>query len=190
MPLNRRIGLIELGAGRFAVGIAAPFGRVETEPASQARGRDRGPWRRGDQAFALARALCRVTQPANRHRAFLMPRARDGLIIDPRDPLLQIEACPGAPGCRRPPWTHGATGAGLRVCCRDFVSPGQFMSPAAPKGVRSPGRPTLCSSVPRAVMASCATERARDHATRRLSFAELAADPGKIFGIDRGHGHD
>jgi precorrin-3B synthase len=31
---------------------------------------------------------------------------------------------------------------------------------------------------------------ARDHATRHLSFGELAADPGDIFGMDRGHGHE
>jgi len=31
---------------------------------------------------------------------------------------------------------------------------------------------------------------ARDEATRQLSFAELAADPGHIFGFDQDHGHD
>jgi precorrin-3B synthase len=31
---------------------------------------------------------------------------------------------------------------------------------------------------------------ARDEATRHLAFAELAADPGAVIGIDQGHGHD
>jgi precorrin-3B synthase len=31
---------------------------------------------------------------------------------------------------------------------------------------------------------------ARDQTTRHLSFAELAADAGSVFGVDRGHGHD
>ena len=99
LSLTSRVGLMERGASRFAVGIAAPFGRVEADQLRKladvivAHGGKEirlSPWR-----------VLYVGLPSRRSaQNVLDAAARDGLIIDPCDPLLQIEACPGAPGCR------------------------------------------------------------------------------------------
>jgi precorrin-3B synthase len=88
-------GARHLGLLPTAVGIAAPFGRLtasqllrlvsfaERAGASELRV---SPWRslyigvRNETLLESARAI--------------------GLIVDQRDPLLQVEACPGAPDCR------------------------------------------------------------------------------------------
>lgn len=89
---GRRLGLVG-----GAVGIAAPFGRLEARQLRQLvkLAADAGaadlrlsPWRavyfsvRGD--FGV----------------FVLEGARDaGLIVEENDPVLQVEACPGAPDC-------------------------------------------------------------------------------------------
>jgi len=88
---GRKLGLI---AG--AVGVAAPFGRLE---APQLR-------RLADLAAdAGARHLCLSPWRAIYVEApseALLRGARDaGLIVDESDPILRIEACPGAPACER-----------------------------------------------------------------------------------------
>ncbi len=97
--LQPSLGVLDLGSGKFAVAVAAPFGRVE---ASQLRSlvelvRDGGaadirlsPWRAlyveaGDDSAALS-----IVESA---RAL-------GFVVDAGDPVLRIEACPGAPACR------------------------------------------------------------------------------------------
>jgi precorrin-3B synthase len=82
----------------FAVGIAAPFGRVE---ADMLRGladasADEGvseirvtPWR----AFYLP------VSDEKRSSRLLGEARRLGFVIDPDDAVLRIEACPGAPAC-------------------------------------------------------------------------------------------
>lgn len=90
---GRRLGLL-----RGAVGIAAPFGRLEAAQlrrlaklAADAGAADLrlSPWRTVYfSAFGEAGAL--VLEEA-RHA---------GLIVDGNDPVLQVEACPGAPDCK------------------------------------------------------------------------------------------
>jgi precorrin-3B synthase len=87
---TRRLGLLPA-----AVGIAAPFGRLAAAQlqrvvslAEQAGAADLrlSPWRSlylGVRSEALLAGACST-----------------GLIVDDRDPLLRIEACPGAPDCR------------------------------------------------------------------------------------------
>ena len=88
-----------LGAFGAAVGVAAPFGRLEAEQlrrlaslAEEAGAAELrlSPWRTvyfGARDVAAARQAIDVACLA-------------GLIVDPGDPLLQIEACPGAPDCK------------------------------------------------------------------------------------------
>jgi precorrin-3B synthase len=86
---GRRIGLLET-----AVGIAAPFGRLEARQLSRlaalaalggARDLRLSPWRS---------LYIGVPDPA------LIESARAiGLIVDDDDPVLRIDACPGKPGC-------------------------------------------------------------------------------------------
>jgi precorrin-3B synthase len=85
----RRLGLLAA-----AVGIAAPFGRLEATQlhqlvglAKQAGAADLrlSPWRSlyiGVHDIALVEGACSA-----------------GLIVDEHEPLLRIEACPGAPAC-------------------------------------------------------------------------------------------
>jgi precorrin-3B synthase len=90
---GRRLGL--LGG---AVGIAAPFGRLEAgqlrrlvKLAADAGAADLrlSPWR------AVYFGVRKDTG------VFVLEEARDaGLIVEENDPLLQVEACPGAPDCK------------------------------------------------------------------------------------------
>jgi precorrin-3B synthase len=83
----------------FAVGVAAPFGRVEadmllgladaaaTAGASEVR---LSPWR----------SLYVPVSRGERSDLLLAAGERLGFIVEAEDPLLGIEACPGAPACR------------------------------------------------------------------------------------------
>ena len=93
-----RVGLFAFDAAHMAVGIAAPFGRLEadqidmlTTAAAQAGVSDirLSPWRV---------LYAQVSDTASAHR-LLDAAAAAGLIVSPDDPLLRIEACPGAPSC-------------------------------------------------------------------------------------------
>jgi precorrin-3B synthase len=90
---GRRLGL--LGG---AVGIAAPFGRLEAAQLRQLvrLAADAGaadlrlsPWR--TIYFSVRKDV----------GVFVLEEARDaGLIVEENDPVLQVEACPGAPDCK------------------------------------------------------------------------------------------
>jgi precorrin-3B synthase len=189
LPPHRRVGLIELGAGRFAAGVAAPFGRIEAEQlrkfvdAILAHGGEEirlSPWRTLYIGLPSRPSAERLLDAA----------ARDGLIIDPCDSLLQIEACPGAPGCAST--TLDTRGDGRRIAdwLARFRFGGTVHVSGCAKGCAKSGRADL-------VLVGCEGRygvvrngTARDHATRHLSFAELAADPRSLFGVDQGHRHD
>jgi precorrin-3B synthase len=188
-PLNRRVGLLELGAGRFAVGIAAPFGRVEAEQLGKlvdavvAHGGEEirlSPWR------ALYAGL--PSRPSA--QSVLDAAARDGLIIDPCDPLLQIEACPGAPAC--PSTALDIRGDGRRIAglLPRFRFAGTVHVSGCAKGCAKSGPADLVLVGSEGRYGIVRNGTARDHATQLLSFAELAAEPGHVFGIEQGQGHD
>lgn len=89
----------KLGVLPFAVGVAAPFGRLEAAQlrhlvatASEVDAADLrlSPWR----------ALYVGVRNEKAGRIFLASARGIGLIVDEDDPLLRVEACPGAPGCR------------------------------------------------------------------------------------------
>jgi precorrin-3B synthase len=88
-----------LGAFGAAVGVAAPFGRLDAEQlhrlaslaeAAGAAELRLSPWR---TIYFGARDATAALQAVDAARLF-------GLIVDPDDPLLRIEACPGAPDCK------------------------------------------------------------------------------------------
>ncbi|WP_421994586.1 precorrin-3B synthase [Reyranella sp.] len=96
---GRRLGPIAgVGADAGAVGIAAPFGRMESEQlrrlallAGEAGAAELrlSPWRTFYVRTADDPAACRLAGAA----------ATMGLIVDEADGLLRVEACPGAPAC-------------------------------------------------------------------------------------------
>jgi precorrin-3B synthase len=96
---TRPLGVLALGAEKVAVGIAAPFGRIEAQQlhrlvaildkagASDIR---LSPWR---TLYVEAR---------DRATACMLVEAAGaiGLVVDDANPILRIDACPGAPACR------------------------------------------------------------------------------------------
>jgi precorrin-3B synthase len=79
----------------FAVGVAAPFGRLEATQLQQLVSL-------ADEAGAADLRLSpwRSVYFGVRSESLLEGARSIGLIVDDRDPLLRIEACPGAPDCR------------------------------------------------------------------------------------------
>ncbi len=96
---DRPLGVISFGAGRTAVGIAAAFGRLEahqlrtlvTIVAEAGAAYIRlSPWR---SLYVAARDIAAASR--------VVEEVRDiGLIVAANDPILRIDACPGAPACR------------------------------------------------------------------------------------------
>jgi precorrin-3B synthase len=89
-----------LGVLSTSVGVAAPFGRLEArqlcrlvELAATAGARDlrTSPWR----------SLYLGVRDAAAGRALLAGARAIGLVVTDDDPVLRIEACPGAPDCER-----------------------------------------------------------------------------------------
>jgi precorrin-3B synthase len=188
VSLNR-IGLIEPGEGRFTVGIAAPFGRIETDQlcklaevmATHDVAEVRlSPWR----------ALYAEVTSRQSGQSILDTAARDGLITDPGDPLLQIEACPGAPGCQSTALDTRGDGRRLAALLPRFGFTGTVHVSGCAKGCAKSGSAEL-------VLVGCDGRygivrggTAQDHPARDFSFAELAAGPGNIFDTDEGSRHD
>jgi precorrin-3B synthase len=189
LSLTSRVGLMEPGASRFAVGIAAPFGRVEADQLRKladvivAHGGKEirlSPWR-----------VLYIGLPSRRSaQNVLDAAARDGLIIDPCDPLLQIEACPGAPGCRSTALDTRGDGRRIAGLLARFGFVGTVHVSGCSKGCAKSGPADLVLVGSEGRYGVVRNGTARDHTTRHLSFAELAADPGRVFDIDQGHGHD
>lgn len=82
VPGRRRLGRV----GRFT-GLAAPFGRLEAKQLS-------------DLVERCAKAGASEIRLSPWRALYVEAAIEDtGLIVDDDDPLLRIEACPGAPGC-------------------------------------------------------------------------------------------
>jgi precorrin-3B synthase len=93
------LGMLDLGSGKFAVGVVAPFGRLEAHQLRSlvACARDAGA---GDIRLSPWRALYVEARDAVAAHAMVESARALGLVVKSDDPLLRIEACPGAPACR------------------------------------------------------------------------------------------
>ncbi|MFZ2159977.1 MAG: precorrin-3B synthase [Bradyrhizobium sp.] len=187
-PLIKRAGLMKLGAGRFVVGIAAPFGRVETDQlrrlaeVMEAEGVEQvrlSPWR------AL---YARVPSEPSGHK-IVEAAANFSLIVDPGDPLLQIEACPGAPGCQSTSLDTRGDGRRLAELLPRFGFTGTIHVSGCAKGCAKSGASDLVLVAVEGRYGLVRNGTAQDSPARRFSFSDLAADPGKIFDADRGGKH-
>lgn len=188
-PLIKRAGLIELGAGRLAVGIAAPFGRVE---ADQFRMLADAMAAHGVKEIRLSpwRALYAEVPSEQSGQTILMAAASVGLIVDPGDPLLQIEACPGAPGCQSTSLDTRGHGRRLAELLPRFSFTGTIHVSGCAKGCAKSGASDLVLVGAEGRYGLVRNGTAQDSPARRFSFSDLAADPGKIFDVDRGGRHD
>jgi precorrin-3B synthase len=186
--LDRRIGLIELGE-RFAVGIAAPFGRVETD---QLRKLAEVIAAEGIAEIRLSpwRALYAGVSSRQSGQDIVEAAKREGLITDPRDPLLQIEACPGASGCQSTALDTRGDGRRLAALLPRFGFAGTVHVSGCAKGCAKSGPADLVLVGSDGRYGIVRNGTAQDYLAHRLSFAELAADPGTMFDIDQGCRHD
>ena len=187
--LIKRAGLIELGAGRLAVGIAAPFGRVE---ADQFRMLADAIAAHGVKAIRLSpwRALYAEVPSEQSGQSILVVAASVGLIVDPGDPLLQIEACPGAPGCQSTSLDTRGDGRRLAGLLPRFGFTGTIHVSGCAKGCAKSGTSDLVLVGAEGRYGLVRNGTAQDSPACRFSFSDLAADPGKIFDADRGGKHD
>jgi precorrin-3B synthase len=92
------IGDLSLDGQLFALGIAAPFGRVE---ADMLRGLADAAVEEGVSEIRVSpwRAFYLPVSDEKRSSRLLSEARRLGFAIDPDDAVLRIEACPGAPAC-------------------------------------------------------------------------------------------
>jgi precorrin-3B synthase len=97
--IPRPLGAVLADEAVIAVGFAAPFGRIEAGALRvlAAAARDLGV---GEFRLSPWRTLYAPIADAAVATDLLAAAAAFGLIVDAADPLLLIEACPGAPGCR------------------------------------------------------------------------------------------
>jgi precorrin-3B synthase len=176
----RRIGLLDLGAEKFAVGIAAPFGRVETDQflkfaeAISSLGIDEirlSPWR----------ALYAEAPDKQAAQAILDAAADAGFVTDPTDPLLRIEACPGSPACRSTSLDTRGDGRRLAALLARSHFTGTVHVSGCVKGCAKSGAADLVLVGSEGRYGIVHNGTAQDCPAYRTSLSELAADPRIIF---------
>jgi precorrin-3B synthase len=187
--VTRRIGLIELAADRFAVGIAAPFGRIESDRlqkftealASHGIGEIRlSPWR----------ALYAAVPSRQSGQRILDAAASNGWIVDSSDPLLQVEACPGSPGCRSTSLDTRRDGRRLARLLPQFGFTGTIHVSGCAKGCAKSGPADLVLVGADGAYGIVRNGTTQDHQERSLTVSDLASDPGQLFEAGRGAAHD
>lgn len=88
-----------IGAKGLAVGIAAPFGRLDAHQLRSFAGLAEAAGA-ADIRLSPWRALYAGVRDATAAQTLLKGAHEIGLIVDANDPILRIDACPGAPACR------------------------------------------------------------------------------------------
>jgi precorrin-3B synthase len=174
---SRRVDAFDFGDGRFAVGLAMPFGHIEH---AQIRTLAAALTSAGVNEVRLSpwRALYAAVSNAASARRILDRAA--GWIVAADDPLLRIEACPGAPSC-------ASTSINTRAIARQLAPhlPGGFtgtvhVSGCAKGCARSaPSDLVLVGTGDRCGIVRNGT--ARDPFSESVSASELTAFPDRIF---------
>jgi precorrin-3B synthase len=173
---SARIGLLDLGSGRFAIGMAAPFGRVETDQCLQFVA---AISHLGVKEIRLSPWRALYVEAADRQagEAILDAAVKAGFIVDSTDPLLRIEACTGAPACAST--SLDTRGDGRRLA--DILARAHFTGTAHVSGCAKG-----CAKSDAADLVLVGMDgrygvlhhgTAQDRPLRTSSFAELAADP-------------
>jgi precorrin-3B synthase len=185
----RRVGLLDLGPGRFAVGIAAPFGRVETDQLRILAGEMAAL---GVKEIRLSpwRILYAEVPSASAGNAVLNAARAVDLITDPDDPLLRIEACPGAPACRSTRLDTRGDARRLAALSSRFGFEGTVHVSGCAKGCAKSAAADLVLVGAEDVYGIVRNGTAGDRPASSASFAVLAADPDAIFASVEGRHHD
>jgi precorrin-3B synthase len=189
VSLDRRVGLLDLGSSRFAVGVAAPFGRVETDQIRKLAGEMAAfgvkeirlsPWR-----ILYAEV---VSAPAG--NAILAAAAAVGFIAESGDPLLGIEACPGAPACRSTNLDTRGDARRLAALLPQVGFEGTVHVSGCAKGCARSDAADLTLVGADGLYGIVRNGTAQDRPSRSCSFAALVADPGAILGRPEGRHHE
>lgn len=88
-----------IGVKGSAVGVAAPFGRLDAHQLRSFAGLA-GKAGAADIRLSPWRALYVGTRDVAAAQTLVKSAREIGLIVDGSDPILRIDACPGAPACR------------------------------------------------------------------------------------------
>ena len=179
-PLDRRVGLLDLGSGRFAVGIAAPFGRVETDQLRQLAG-EMAAFGVEQVRLSPWRILYAGASSASAGRAILDAASGNGLITDPGDPLLRIEACPGAPACRSTRLDTRGDARRLAAISSRCGFAGTIHVSGCAKGCAKSAAADLVLVGTEGEYGIVRNGTAQDRPASSAAFAELVADPGTVF---------
>jgi precorrin-3B synthase len=188
-PWIKRAGLVELGAGRLAVGIATPFGRIQADQVQMLVGAMAA---HGIKEIRLSpwRTLYAEVPSEQSGQSILVAAASIGLVVDPGDSLLQIEACPGAPGCQSTSLDTRGDGRRLAGLLPRFGFAGTVHVSGCAKGCAKSGTSDLVLVGADGRYGLVRNGTAQESPVRHFHFFDLAEDPGKIFDADRGGKHD
>jgi precorrin-3B synthase len=178
--LDRRVGLLDLGSGRFAVGVAAPFGRVETDQLRKLAG-EMAAFGVRDIRLSPWRILYAEVPGASAGHAILAAAGAAGFIADSCDPLLRIEACPGAPACRSTSLDTRGDARRLAALLPQVGFEGTAHVSGCAKGCAKSGPADLTLVGADGLYGIVRNGSAQDRPTRSCSFAALVVDPGAIF---------
>jgi precorrin-3B synthase len=186
---DRRVGLLDLGVNRFAVGVAAPFGRVETGQLSKLAG-EMAAFGAKEIRLSPWRILYAEVPDASAGRAIRDAAIAAGFITDSLDPLLRVEACPGAPACRSTSLDIRGDARRLAELLPRFGFEGTVHVSGCAKGcARSDAADlTLVGADGRYGIVRNGT--ARNRPARSVSFVALVADPGAILDRFEERHHD
>jgi precorrin-3B synthase len=186
---DRRVGLLDLGSGRFAVGIAAPFGRVETDQLRILAG-EMAAFGVKEIRLSPWRILYAEVPSASAGNAVLNAARAVDLTTDPDDPLLRIEACPGAPACRSTRLDTRGDARRLAALSSRFGFEGTVHVSGCAKGCAKSAAADLVLVGAEDVYGIVRNGTAGDRPASSASFAVLAADPDAIFASVEGRHHD
>jgi precorrin-3B synthase len=112
-----------------------------------------------------------------------------GLITDPGDPLLRIEACPGAPACRSTRLDTRGDARRLAALLPSGFAGSVHVSGCA-KGCAKSAAADLVLIGAEGRYGIVRNGTAGDRPIHSASFADLVADPGTIFASSKGEAHD
>ena len=186
---ERRVGLLDLGSGQFAVGVAAPFGRIETGQLSKLAG-EITALGVNDVRLSPWRTLYIEVPGASAGQAILAVAGAAGFITDPGDALLQVEACPGAPACRSTRLDIRGDARRLAALLPRFGFAGTIHVSGCAKGCAKSGAADLVLVGAEGRYGIVRNGTAQDRPVRSSSFSELTANPGAIFDSAEGCRHD
>jgi precorrin-3B synthase len=182
---HRRAGMLDLGCDRFAVGIAAPFGRVETDQLQRLAGEIAAF---GVEGLRLSpwRILYAEVASARGGKAVLEAARSVDFIADPDDPLLRIEACPGAPACRSTRLDTRGDARRLAALLPGGCFAGSIHVSGCAKGCAKSAAADLVLVGADGKYGIVRNGTAAGRPAGWSSFAELVADPGTIFASREG----